>query len=177
MWCARSVPLYPTSLSPDPVSVLSMPHIMTPALMHCAHPHTKIRFVLVFSCTRSLVLYVCSLSQVYIEARRPRRKAADSSRHHVESFYHCVRKSRGSRGQQGAQDASADAALARARVRAGLVLARLPLARQLIGRVGCRGHGPAFWGHRQGRPALVESRQLSATRAHAIAPSRLDACI
>ena len=66
---------FPTALSPDPVSILSIPHFRTPALMPCAHPHVKIRFVLVFSCTHSLALYLCSLSQEYIDARRPRRKA------------------------------------------------------------------------------------------------------
>ena len=56
--------------------------------MPYAHPHTKIRFVnvMVFSCTHSLVLYVCSLSQEYIDARRPRREAADGSRHRIEYF-------------------------------------------------------------------------------------------
>ena len=61
------------------------PHFRTPALMPCAHPHAKIRFVLVFSCTRSLALYLCSLCQEYIDARRPRREAADDSRHRTES--------------------------------------------------------------------------------------------
>ena len=77
---------YPTPLSPDLVSILSIPHFRTPALTPCAHPHAKIRFVLIFSYTRSLALYLCSLSQEYIDARRPRREAADGSRHCIEYF-------------------------------------------------------------------------------------------
>ena len=76
---------FPIALSPDSVSILSIPHFRTPALMPCAYPHTKIRFVLIFSCTCSLALYLCSLSQEYIDARRPRRKAVNGSRHRISS--------------------------------------------------------------------------------------------
>ena len=92
--------------------------------MPCAYPHAKIRFVLIFSCTRSLALYLCSLSQEYIDARRPRREAADGSRHRIEYYFHRLSELRESRGRRGARDASVDAALAHACVRACLVLAR-----------------------------------------------------
>jgi hypothetical protein len=95
----------------DPVSILSTPHFRSPALMPCTHPHTKSRFVLVLSCTRSLALYSCSLSQEYIGARRPRSEAADCLRHHTEYFYHCLCELREPRGRRGARDASVDAAL------------------------------------------------------------------
>ena len=114
---------FSTALSPDPVSILSIPHFRTPALMPCAHPHVKIRFVLVFSCTHSLALYLCSLSQEYIDVRRPRRKAVNGSRHRIESFYQCLCKLRESRGRRSAQNPSVDAALAHARLRGSLVLA------------------------------------------------------
>jgi hypothetical protein len=165
------VPLLSTSLSPYPVSILSTPHFRSSALMPCAYPHAKIRFVLIFSCTRSLALYLCSLSQEYIDARRPRREAADGSRHRIEYYLHRLSELRESRGRRGARDASVDAALAHACVRACLVLARSRLDRQLCGRVGCRGHGPAFRGHRRGRSTRVGCRQLSATRP----PGRLGA--
>ena len=41
--CSLSPPL------PDPVSILSNPLFGTPALVSCAHPHAKLRFLSVFS--------------------------------------------------------------------------------------------------------------------------------
>jgi len=61
-----------------------------------------------------------SLSQVQFDARWPAAKPQDGTRHRLESYFDCLRKSRDSRGRRGAQDASDCVALSHARVRASL---------------------------------------------------------
>ena len=96
--------------------------------MPCAHLRATLRF-------RSRLLphtLMCathaSLYQVHIGARRRAAKPQDGSRQRIDYYYGRLRQSRDSRGQRGAQDASAGTALAHTHVRAGLMLARSRLA-------------------------------------------------
>ena len=147
-----------TSLSPARVSTASTFSPRMPAPMPCAHLRATLRF-------RSRLLphtLMCathaSLSQGHIGARRRAAKPQDGSRQRIDYYYGHLRQSRDSRGQRGAQDASAGTALAHTHVRAGLMLARSRLAQQFSGRVCHRGCGPAFRGCRRGRLAQARSQ-------------------
>ena len=147
-----------TSLSPARVSTQFTFSPKMPAPMPCAHLRATLRF-------RSRLLphtLMCathaSLSQGHIGARRRAAKPQDGSRQRIDYYYGRLRQSRDSRGQRGAQDASAGTALAHTHVRAGLMLARSRLAQQFSGRVCHRGCGPAFRGCRRGRLAQARSQ-------------------
>jgi len=78
-------------------------------------------------------------------------------RHRTDEYYDCLRGSRGSRGRQGARDASIDAGLACARLSTGLGSASSRLARRLYCRFCRRVCGPALYGRWKSRPARARA--------------------
>ena len=124
----------PTSFSSAQVSASFTPHASTPVPLPCAHQRAEIRSGLTL-CHKRSVRALVSLPQEQIDARGDREvKQQTARRQRIEYHYSLFREWRGSRGRQGAPDASTDLSLACARLWASLSSAWSRLGRRL----GCR---------------------------------------
>ena len=136
----------PTSFSSAQVSASFTPHASTPVPLPCARQRSKIRSGLPF-CHKRSVRALVSLPQEQIDARGDREVHLQTAwRQRIEYYYDLFRGWRGSRGRQGAGDASVDASLVCARLWACLGSARSRLGRRLGCRLRRRLCGPALSG-------------------------------
>ena len=162
----------PTSFSSARVSAPFTPHTSTPVPLPCAHQRAEIRSGLTF-CHKRSVRALVSLPNVQIDARGDREVHLQTAwRQRIEYYYDLFRGWRGSRGRQGAGDASVDASLACARLWACLGSARSRLGRRLGCRLRRRLCGPALSGRWQSGSARARARRVSSARAHAVALDR-----
>ena len=124
----------PTSFSSAQVRASFTPHTSTPVPLPCAHQRAEIRSGLTL-CHKRSVRALVSLPQEQIDARGDREVKQQTARcQRIEYHYSLFREWRGSRGRQGAPDASTDLSLACARLWASLSSAWSRLGRRL----GCR---------------------------------------
>ena len=136
----------PTSFSSARVSAPFTPHTSTPVPLPCAHQCAEIRSGLTF-CHKRSVCALVSLPQEQNDARGDREvKLQTAWCQRIEYHYELFRECRGSRGRQGAGDASVDASLVCARLWACLGSARSRLGRRLGCRLRRRLCGPALSG-------------------------------
>ena len=161
-----------TSFSSARVSAPFTPHTSTPVPLPCAHQRAEIRSGLTF-CHKRSVRALVSLPNVQIDARGDREVHLQTAwRQRIEYYSDLFRGWRGSRGRQGAGDASVDASLACARLWACLGSARSRLGRRLGCRLRRRLCGPALSGRWQSGSARARARQVASVRAHAVALDR-----
>ena len=162
----------PTSFSSARVSAPFIPHVGTPAQLPRGHLRAKIRSEHTLSRKRSHA-HSSSLPNVQIDARVDREvKLQTAWCQRIEYHYELFREWRGSRGRQGAGDASVDASLVCARLWACLGSARSRLGRRLGCRLRRRLCGPALSGRWQSGSARARARRVSSARAHAVALDR-----
>ena len=162
----------PTSFSSARVSAPFTPHTSTPVPLPCAHQRAEIRSGLTF-CHKRSVRALVSLPNVQIDARGDREVHLQTAwRQRIEYYYDLFRGWRGSRGRQGAGDASVDASLVCARLWACLGSARSRLGRRLGCRLRRRLCGPALSGCWQSGCTRARARRVASARANAVALDR-----